>query len=362
MNLDLNESQLLLRDSVREMLEKEVSFDQVRECEKARAADAKLWDKLIELGWLGTPFPAELGGGDGGMIGAGILVEELARRAAVVPAVEVLACGLALLRRGSGPDARERVQRLVAGELRPVPAVLEADDSFGRLRSEVGADGVLRGEKYFVDYAGFATHHLVAARRDAAPGLYLVDARDPAVKCERRDAIGRTPQAYVRYDAVRSQPVGGAETYAELVRIARALTAVQIVSCMQVSLEQTVAYTRVREQFGRPIGTFQAVQHHAANMAIELESCRFLAYEALDALERGSASDEQIAIAKAAASRAVPEVTMLGHQLHGGQGYIEENDLYFFTLRGKDRSLAWGTVDECLDVVARTVDQLEDWL
>jgi alkylation response protein AidB-like acyl-CoA dehydrogenase len=131
---------------------------------------------------------------------------------------------------------------------------------------------------------------------------------------------------------------------------------------MQVSLEQTVEYTRVREQFGRPIGTFQAVQHHAANMAIELESCRFLAYEALDALQRGTATDEQIAIAKAATSRAVPEVTMLGHQLHGGQGYIEENDLYFFTLRGKDRSLAWGTVDECLDVVARHVDQLQDWL
>jgi len=131
---------------------------------------------------------------------------------------------------------------------------------------------------------------------------------------------------------------------------------------MQVSLEQTVRYTALREQFGRPIGTFQAVQHHAANMAIELESCRFLAYEALDALARGTASDEQIAIAKAAASRAVPEVTMLGHQLHGGQGYIEENDLYFFTLRGKDRSLAWGTLEECLELIARNVDQLQDWL
>ena len=131
---------------------------------------------------------------------------------------------------------------------------------------------------------------------------------------------------------------------------------------VQQSLDQAVAYTNVREQFGRPLSTFQAVQHHGANMAMHVESNRFLAYEALDALDRGVATDEQIAILKASTSRAVPEVTMLGHQLHGGQGFIEENDLYFFTIRGKDRSLAWGTVDECLDVVGQTVDEPQDWL
>jgi len=362
MNLELDETQLLLRDSLRALLEKEVAFDQVRACEKERRADATLWARILELGWLGTPFPAALGGGDGGLLEAGILVEEIARRAAVVPIVEVLAAGLTLLRAGNGPAAREAVRKLVAGELRAVPALLEASDDFAALRCSVAADGTVRGEKCFVDYAEFATHHLVAAQRGGSLGLYLVDARDPAVKIERKDAIGRTPQSTVRYDGAAGQAVGGADACAELVRVARALTAVQILSCMQVSLEQTVQYTRVREQFGRPIGTFQAVQHHAANMAMEVESCRFLCYEALDALQRGVASDEQIAIAKAAASKAVPEVTMLGHQLHGGQGYIEENDLYFFTLRGKDRSLAWGTVDECLDVVAQRADQLQDWL
>jgi alkylation response protein AidB-like acyl-CoA dehydrogenase len=362
MNLELNETQILLRDSLRELLAKEVPFDQVRACEKERRADAALWAKLIQLGWLATPFPAELGGGDGGMLEAGIVVEELARRAAVVPVVETLACGLALLRRGSGSGAREQVRRIASGEQRVVPAVLEANDDFERLACTASADGRLHGEKYFVDYAEFASHHLVAALRGGALGLYLVEASDPAVKIERRDAIGRTPQSQVRYDGARAEALGGQDACAELVRIARALTAVQIVSCMQVSLEQTVKYTSIREQFGRPIGTFQAVQHHAANMAIELESCRFLAYEALDALARDTATDEQIAIAKAAASRAVPELTMLGHQLHGGQGYIEENDLYFFTLRGKDRSLAWGSVEECLDVVSRSVDQLQDWL
>jgi alkylation response protein AidB-like acyl-CoA dehydrogenase len=131
---------------------------------------------------------------------------------------------------------------------------------------------------------------------------------------------------------------------------------------MQKSLEATVAYTSVREQFGRPIGSFQAVQHHAANMAIAVESARFLVYQALDALERGDDAEQRVAAAKAAVSQAAPEVVMLGHQLHGGQGFIEENDLYFFTVRAKDRSLMWGSLEECLDEIAAAVEREEDWL
>jgi alkylation response protein AidB-like acyl-CoA dehydrogenase len=118
----------------------------------------------------------------------------------------------------------------------------------------------------------------------------------------------------------------------------------------------------VREQFGRPIGSFQAVQHHAANMASRVASTRFLVYEALYALDRGRASPRQVAFAKASASRMVPEVTMLAHQIHGGNGMIEENDLYFFTLRGKDRSLAWGSAEECLAEAADCVEDPQQWL
>ena len=361
MNLDPNETQVLLRDTVRAFLANELPFDQVRACEKEGRADGKLWGQLQEHGWIATPFPSPLGGGDGGLVEAGLLVEELARKAAVVPIAEALSCGVALLRCG-GERGAELVRGLIEGSITPVPAVLEAGDRFDAIAAEVAGDGLLRTEKYFVDYAGFATHHLVAARDGDEIGLYLVDAAHPALKIEPHPTIGRTPQAVVRYDAAPAERVAGRDGFDCLVQVARALCAVQIVSSMQVSLDQTVAYTSVREQFGRPIGTFQAVQHHVADMATEVESARLLAYEALDSLERGTATVERVAIAKAAASRAVPEVTMLGHQLHGGQGYIEENDLYFFALRGKDRSLAWGTLDECLEIVAREIEQPTDWL
>ena len=131
---------------------------------------------------------------------------------------------------------------------------------------------------------------------------------------------------------------------------------------MEVSLEQTVAYTNVRKQFGQPLAAFQAVQHHAANMGMHVESARFMIYELLYAAEHGQATAHDIALVKASVSRAVPEVTMLGHQLHGGQGLIEENDLYFFTIRGKDRALAWGSAEECLAIVAKDVETPPRWL
>jgi alkylation response protein AidB-like acyl-CoA dehydrogenase len=244
-----------------------------------------------------------------------------------------------------------------------VPAILEASDSYDALETRADSAGRIHGEKRFVDYADFATHHLVAARTPGgAPGLYRVATSDPALKLEALHPLSRTPQSIVRYDGAAGEALCGAEGVEALVQIGRALAAVQALACMDVALEQTLAYTRVREQFGRPIGTFMAVQHHAANMAMQVESTRFLVYEALDALARGRASIEQVALAKAAASRSVPEVTMLAHQLHGGHGFIEENDLYFFTLRGRERALAWGTAEECLALAARTVDATHDWL
>ncbi len=398
MNLELTETQTMFRDSLRKFLEAEVSYSRVRERETAQQTDEVLWGALNEYGWLGIAFPADIGGGDGGLVDAGLLVEEVQRRAALVPVAEVLMCALTIYRcgasasdggqdpaeseTGQGSDAsdesggaaaadaeqgsaarcQEIISDVLAGKATVVPSLLEEGDRFGVVAATVDRDGRLQGEKYFVDYAAFATHHLVAARRGGEIGLFIVDAANPGVSIEALSSVGRTPQSKVGYDGVAAEPICGIDGYEFLVKLGRSLAGVQALACMQKALEMTVEYTSVREQFGKPIGSFQAVQHHAADMATDIESTRFLVYEALDALERGEASAEQVAIAKAAASQAAPEVTMLAHQLHGGQGYVEEHDLYFYTLRAKERSLAWGTAEECLAVVAKTVDQPEEWL
>jgi alkylation response protein AidB-like acyl-CoA dehydrogenase len=361
MNLDLTETQELLRDTVREFLRAEVPLDRIRALEREQRFDEALWKALCGQGWLGLPFAEASGGGGGTLVDAGVLVEELARRAAIVPAVEAIACGIALERAAPGSATDTLVAGLLSGSVVPVPAVLEASDDFARVELEL-VGGRLRGAKRFVDYGQFATHHLVAARDRGELALCLVDARGGEVAAEPLRTIGRTPAANVRYDGVAAERAGGPDAAALLVQLGRAFAALQCVGSAAQALDQTVAYASVREAFGRPIGSFQAVKHHAANMSIKVAASRHLAFAALGALERGRASAVPVALAKASASRMVPEVTMLAHQIHGGNGIIEENDLYFFTLRGKERSLAWGSADECLAEIAATVHEPVDWL
>jgi alkylation response protein AidB-like acyl-CoA dehydrogenase len=257
--------------------------------------------------------------------------------------------------------AAELVAALLDGSCVPVPALLERSDEVGRVEMDIRG-GAASGEKLFVDYGEFATHHLVAARDGAAPALFRVDARSDRVVAEPLVTIGRTPSARVEYRAAPAERIAGEDAMRELILLLRAFAAVQCLGSAQRALEMTVRYACVRKAFGRPIGSFQAVKHHAANMATRVAATRFLVYEALHALARGSASPRQIAFAKASASRTVPEVTMLAHQIHGGNGVIEENDLYFFTLRGKERSLAWGSAEECLAEAAACVDEPQEWL
>ncbi len=361
MNLELDPTQELLRDTVRDYLRAEVPLDRIRALEREGQWDESLWKGICDQGWLGLPFAEAQGGGGGTLLDVGVLVEEVARRAAIVPLVEALACGVALARHAPGPDADALVAGLLDGSTVPVPALLEADDAPGRVALALES-GRLTGEKRFVDYGQFASHHLVSARDGGEAVLCRVDARDAAVRTEPLRTIGRTPQARVHYDGAPAERVAGPEALAALWQLGRALAALQCVGSAAQALEQTVAYASVREAFGRPIGSFQAVKHHAANMAIRVAASRHLAFEALAALERGAASAAQVAYAKASASRTVPEVTMLAHQIHGGNGIIEENDLYFFTLRGKERSLAWGSVDECLAEIAAGIDAPIEWL
>lgn len=357
MNLDLDETQQLLRDTVREFLQAEVPLDRIRELERTNQWDEKLWKSIGDQGWLALPFA----GNEGTLVDVGLLLEEFARRAAIVPIAETLACGIALERHAPGERSAALVEAMLAGSVLPVPAVLEPDDVLGHVALPF-ADGRITGEKRFVDYGQFATHHLVAARDEDGPVLCLVDASSAEVTCEALRTIARTPSAVVRYDAAAAERVAGPEAVAALLLLGRAFAAVQCVGSAGQALDQTVAYASLREAFGRPIGTFQAVKHHAANMYAKVVSSRHLAYEALYALEQGVATPAQVAFAKASASRTVPEVTMLAHQIHGGNGIIEENDLYFFTLRGKERSLAWGSVDECLADVAADIDTPVAWL
>ncbi|MCH2185501.1 acyl-CoA/acyl-ACP dehydrogenase [Myxococcota bacterium] len=355
MNLDLTETQRMMQESLSGFLEAHVSLDQIRDLERKQGWDEVLWNRLAEQGWL--ELVARGGGEEGGLVDLALAVECFARRAALVPFLEVAVCGRVLAASEVDPSW---CSKIAEGNVIVIPALLEVADDWRRIEATVTSAGLLSGVKCFVDYGVQATHHLVAAKQDGQIGLFLVEAE--GARCEPSKTIGRTPSGQVTYSAVPAQRVGGREAFTDLVLWARSLAALQCVGAMEEALEKTVRYARLREQFGQPIGRFQAVRHHCSDMAIRIASSRDLCFEALSALQAGDRDPLRPAAAKASASRAAPEVLMLAHQIHGGNGVIEENDLYFFTLRGKERSLAWGTVDECLEIIAERVEEPVDWL
>jgi hypothetical protein len=202
-NLDLTETQTLLEETVRGYLERELPFDRIRTLEREGGFDEALWKAIVSQGWLGLPFAEALGGG-GSLVDTGLLVLALARRAAIVPILEVVAAGRALQHHG-GAEGAELVRALLAGEARPVPAILEPGDPCGAPALALEG-GRLRGEKVHVDYGHLASHHLVAARAGGEPGLCLVEAAGPGVACEPLRSIGRTERRRTTWRAPTRSP------------------------------------------------------------------------------------------------------------------------------------------------------------
>lgn len=208
MNLDLTETQTLLCDTVREYLERELPYDNIRELDREHHWDEVLWQAICEQGWLALPF-GEAHGGSGSLVEAGLLVEQFSRRAAVIPIAEVVAAGRVIEAFASADVAARCIGDLVAGRRRIVPAI-----SADGVAVRADADGALTGETAFVGYGQFASDHLVAVQDATGPALYLVDATRDEVDATPLHSIGRTPLARVRYAGAPAQRIGGAEACA----------------------------------------------------------------------------------------------------------------------------------------------------
>ncbi len=354
MDLSLSETQEMLRDSVRQLLGRELSWERVRESQSTGYGDEALWKTLSEAGWLTLAFPDALGGGGADLLDIAVATEEIARSAAVVPFAETMAGTYAVVEAGTSL-ACEQLATDVRDSDVGVTAALDPDQA-------TVVDGLLSGTKRYVDYGPACAYHLATATENGQPNLYLVSSRASGVSQEILRNIGRTPQSTVTYQQVPVILAGGAGTVARLTEVATILTCVQLLGYAQFALDLTVGYVRDRFQFGRSLGTFQAVQHRCADMATMVEATRFLTYETVWKVQKGAAATTyELAVAKAAASRTAVFATMEAHQLHGGIGVTEEYPLQFFSRRVKERSLAWGSQHASLLEIARHVDHDEDW-
>lgn len=351
MDLRLSELQELLRANAREFFEREVTFERIRQIETADTPDVQLWDRMVRLGWTSLPIAEAYGGQGGTLLDTAILVNEACRVALPSPFTSTLIGAAAVQAHGSD-ELRSTLLPRLAGGLAISAAVLEADDAIYGDPQTTSDGSTVSGEKRFVEFGATTDVHLVTATRDGSQGIAVVSRDQAGVALTPVRTIGAIPQVHVRYDGAAVDAwIDGAEAVDGLRDLGSALTALEAYAYAQKALDLTVDYVQLRVQFGSPIGAFQAVQMRCADMATIVEGSRFLVHELLWKLDQGMATRRDVAIVKAITSRMAPQVLQDCHLLHAGIGYMQEYDLHFFTRRGKEASLRWGSARETMNVV-----------
>jgi alkylation response protein AidB-like acyl-CoA dehydrogenase len=348
---DLTDEQQAIKSTAHDFLASRVKSERMRELAESESGfDAGLWGEMAELGWAGLALPEEWGGQGLGIVDLAVLFEELGYALAPSPLLSNTIAGLALSLCGSD-DQRERFLRpLAAGERRGTPALWDAGTAAapGEFAMEATADGdgvLLDGTKILVVDAGSADFFLVAT---ADGRRHLVEAGAEGVAVTPEPGIDLTRRlSSVRFDGVRvaaadTLPGTEADYWPVFFRACVALAA-ESTGLARRALEMSVAYAKDRQQFGRPIGSYQAVSHRCAQMLLETENARSAVYGAAWAADAEPESLPLAAsIAKAYASDAGWRVPDAAIQVHGGIGFTWEHDLHFFLKRGRANASMFG--------------------
>ncbi|MCH7996442.1 MAG: acyl-CoA/acyl-ACP dehydrogenase [Chloroflexi bacterium] len=375
MDLGLSEEQEMLRRTARELLEKECPKALVRDMEEdEKGYSPELWQKFAEQGFLGLPFPEEYGGTGFGFLDLMVLVEEFGR--ALVPGpyfYTVVLSGMAISEFGTEEQKKEYLPKIADGQAIMTFAHTEPSgrwDAGGVSVTGVadGDDFVLNGVKLFIPDAHVSDYLLVTARTKESDNpedgitVFLVDAKTSGISYEVLKTIASDKQCEVVLEDVRvprSSVLGevdrGWPVVDQMLRRGAVGKCAEMVGNSQQVLEMTVEYAKTRVQFGRPIGSFQAIQHHCANMATDVDGSRFITYQAAWRLSEDMPCDREVSMAKAWVSEACRRVAALGHQVHGGIGFTKEHDMQLFFRRAKQAELFFGDADYHKEKVAQAI-------
>lgn len=356
MDLTFTEEQSLIATTARELLAARSSTSAFRAVADGRDGySTELWKEIAELGWIGLALPAEHGGGGGKFLDLCLLVEEMGRALVPSPFVPTVLGALALARFGTTEQRAAWLPGVVHGEHVVSYAAPAWGSAGGGVRAEIAGEGiVLRGSALLVPYAHVADLLLVAARCDdrSGPAVLLVDPGAAGVTIGALDAVDVHRQCRVDFEGVRvalddvlGHDLDGAAVVAVLDAHGAAATCAEMVGGAERVLDMTVEYASAREQFGRAIGSFQAIQHHCADMATDVLTSRFIAYEAQWRLAQGLDAREEVSMAKAWVSDAYRRVCALGHQVHGAIGFTGEHDLHLYLRHAIASELTFGDAD-----------------
>ncbi len=392
MDFALSEEQEQLQSQARELLARECPTARVRKIMASESGhDPDLWRGFAEAGWLGVLVPEELGGSGLGLLDAAVLLGELGR--AVVPGpflVSSVGAVVALREGGSRAQQRAWLPRIAAGEAVATLALAEPPeprfDAAGvaaRARA-AGASTRLDGTKLFVEHAQLADLVLVAVRRGGAgrgagspkqpkgpkqpkePNaagwqgveLFQLPATGPGIEVERLVSVDETRRPCELRLAGARAPAGarlprGASALQRVLDACAVAIAAESLGGAERALEEAVAYVKVRQQFGRPVGSFQAVQHLAAEAVAAIEPARSLLWYAAWAFDaRPAEASLAASMAKAQCCEVYRKVARTAIEMHGGIGFTWEHDMHLFYKRALANASAFGDQEQHQDRVA----------
>jgi alkylation response protein AidB-like acyl-CoA dehydrogenase len=351
MYFDLTDEQQQIKRTAHDFLAARYGSERVRElAESERGFEDPGWKEMAELGWPGLAVPEEWGGMGLGAVELAVLFEEMGYAVAPSPLLSSTLAGLALAACGS-EDQRDRYLRpLASGESRGTVAVFDAGSAGepGKFTLEAKADGdavVLDGEKVLVMDADAADFLLVATSDGAR---HLVEGGDDGLTVTPEPSIDATRKLYsvrledVRVPSERTLP-GSAADYLPVFGRLCVMVAAELTGIAQRALEMAVDYAKERQQFGRPIGAYQAVSHSCAQMLLETESARSTTfYAAWTADAEPESLPLAASMAKAYASDAGWRVAAASMQVHGGIGFTWEHDLHLLLKRARANAAMFG--------------------
>jgi alkylation response protein AidB-like acyl-CoA dehydrogenase len=365
----------MLRKTARDFLTDRCPKTLVKEMEEGeRGYPVELWQEMARLGWMGLVFPERYNGEGMSFLDLAVLLEEMGRACLPGPFFPtVVLGGLTILSAGDERQKEEYLPRIANGELIFTLALTESSASYDAASIAVEAladhnDYVINGTKLFVPDAHIANYMLVVARTNGQTKpeegitIFIVDAKSPDISCTRLKTIAGDRLFQVDFDRVKipKQNILGELNQGwgqvrEIIQWAAVAKCCEMLGALQQILEMSIDYAKTRVQFGRPIGSFQAVQHHCADIAIDVDSSRFITYKAAWQLNQGIPGTKDIAMAKAWTASAYQRTAILGHQIHGAMGFTMDHDLQFYTRRAKAAEVSFGDVNFHREIVAREI-------
>jgi len=371
MALVLNEEQVMIRDSAAGFLAEKASVSQLRELRDSESElgyDKQVWQEMVDMGWAGIAVAEEFGGLGFGYTGLGLVLEQMGRHLSVSPLQSTVLVGATLIAElGSQSQKEALLPQIAAGEKLVTLALQEgahhAPQQTSLSAKKVGDSYTLSGSKKLVLDAHVADSFIVIARTSGAAGdeqglsAFLVESGAEGVAVERSIMVDSRNSGLIKLDnvSVTASSLLGEEGQAwvglgRTLDIANIGLAAELLGLSLEAFERTIEYLKERKQFGRVIGSFQGLQHRAAELFAELELARSVVLQALQAIDEGA---EDISVHASAAKAKLCEVAQRasneGIQMHGGIGMTDEHEIGFFIKRARVAQHLFGDYNYHLD-------------